>query len=117
AESFRILRTNLAYLVQSRNKEKGEVIFVTSTIKGEGKTFVSFNMARTLATTRKKVLLVGADIRNPKLHKYSGEDLETKGLSDFLYNHELTSSDVIVHSEEGGIHTDMILSGAIPPNP
>src|SRR5690606_1176782 len=116
AESFRILRTNLAYLVQSRNKEKGEVIFVTSTIKGEGKTFVSFNMARTLATTQKKVLLVGADIRNPKLHKYSGESLETKGLSDFLYNHDLESTDVILNSDEGGIIVDMIHSGAIPPN-
>lgn len=117
AESFRILRTNLAYLVQSRNRDKGEVIFVTSTIKGEGKTFVSFNMARTLATTKKKVLLIGADIRNPKLHKYSGENLETKGLSDFLYNHDLNPSDIILSSDEGGIYTDIILSGSIPPNP
>lgn len=117
AESFRILRTNLAYLVQSRNREKGEVIFVTSTIKGEGKTFVSFNMARTLATTKKKVLLIGADIRNPKLHKYSGENLETKGLSDFLHNYDLNPSDIILTSDEGEIYNDLILSGAIPPNP
>ena len=117
AESFRILRTNLAYLVQSRNREKGEVIFVTSTIKGEGKTFVSFNMARTLASTKKRVLLIGADIRNPKLHKYSGENLETKGLSDYLYNYDLKPSDIILTSDEGGIYNDLILSGAIPPNP
>ncbi len=117
AESFRILRTNLAYLVQSRNKEKGEVIFVTSTIKGEGKTFVSFNMARTLASTNKKVLLVGADIRNPKLHKYSGEPLETKGLSDFLYDYDTTPEEIVNLSEEGDIQMDIIYSGAIPPNP
>ena len=117
AESFRILRTNLAYLVQSRNKEKGEVIFVTSTVKGEGKTFVSFNMARTLASTNKKVLLIGADIRNPKLHKYSGEPLETKGLSDYLYNYDITSEEIVNLSDEGDIPIDIIYSGAIPPNP
>src|SRR5690606_5397381 len=117
AESFRILRTNSAYLVQSRNKEKGEVIFVTSTVKGEGKTFVSFNMARTLASTNKKVLLIGADIRNPKLHKYSGEPLETKGLSDYLYNYDITSEEIVNLSDEGDIPIDIIYSGAIPPNP
>lgn len=117
AESFRILRTNLAYLVQSRNKEKGEVIFVTSTVKGEGKTFVSFNMARTLASTNKKVLLIGADIRNPKLHKYSGEPLETKGLSDYLYDYDTTPEGIINPSDEGDIPIDIIYSGAIPPNP
>lgn len=117
AESFRILRTNLAYLVQSRNKEKGEVIFVTSTVKGEGKTFVSYNMARTLASTGKRVLLIGADIRNPRLHKYSDAPLETIGLSDYLYNHEVNQSDILQHSEEGKIFMDLIFSGAIPPNP
>lgn len=71
AESFRILRTNLAYLIQNKDKDRGEVIFITSTIKGEGKTFVSYNMARTLGSTGKKVLLIGADIRNPKLHRYA----------------------------------------------
>lgn len=117
AESFRILRTNLAYLVQSRNKEKAEVIFVTSTIKGEGKTFVSYNLARTLASTSKRVLLIGADIRNPKLHKFTGTPVGGKGLSDYLYNHELEGSDVITPTNEGGIPIDLILSGAIPPNP
>ena len=90
---------------------------MTSTIKGEGKTFVSFNMARTLASTNKKVLLVGADIRNPKLHKYSGEPLETKGLSDFLYDYDTTPEEIVNLSEEGDIQMDIIYSGAIPPNP
>ncbi|GHA30415.1 tyrosine protein kinase [Salinimicrobium marinum] len=117
AESFRILRTNLAYLVQSRNKEKAEVIFITSTIKGEGKTFVSYNLSRTLASTGKSVLLIGADIRNPKLHKFTGATVGAKGLSDYLYNYDLNSNDVITPTNQGDIPVDLILSGAIPPNP
>ena len=117
AESFRILRTNLAYLVQSRNIDKAEVIFVTSTVKGEGKTFVSFNMARTFASTNKKVLLIGADIRNPKLHKFSNVTVDAKGLSDFLYNHDIGASDIIVKTNEDGIPMDFVFSGSIPPNP
>ena len=42
------MRTNLAYLIQNKDKEKGDVIFVTSTVKGEGKTFISYNLSRTL---------------------------------------------------------------------
>ncbi|MFD0975732.1 GumC family protein [Salinimicrobium gaetbulicola] len=117
AESFRILRTNLAYFVQSRNREKAEVIFVTSTIKGEGKTFVSFNLARTLASTGKKILLIGGDIRNPKLHKYSEETLETKGLSDFLYDFDTQPGDIILSTRQDDIPVDVVFSGAIPPNP
>ncbi|SDL11564.1 capsular exopolysaccharide family [Salinimicrobium catena] len=117
AESFRILRTNLAYFVQSRNREKAEVIFVTSTIKGEGKTFVSFNLARTLASTNKKILLIGADIRNPKLQKYSEEKIDSKGLSDYLYDYDTRSADIINETQQDGIPVDVIFSGAIPPNP
>lgn len=117
AESFRILRTNLAYLVQSRNKSHAEVIFITSTIKGEGKTFIAFNLARTLASTGKKVLIIGADIRNPKLHKFSDEPLETKGLSDYLYNHDVQHEEIIRRSNQDNISVDLVFSGAIPPNP
>ena len=117
AESFRILRTNLAYLVQSRNRDKAEIIFVTSTIKGEGKTFISFNLSRTLASTGKRVLIIGADIRNPKLHKFSQDTLETKGLSDYLYNYDIQSQEIIHTTNQGNIPVDLIFSGAIPPNP
>lgn len=117
AESFRILRTNLAYFVQSRNREKAEVIFVTSTIKGEGKTFISFNLSRTLASTSKKILLIGADIRNPKLQKYSEETIDSKGLSDYLYDFETRSSEIINKTNQDNIPVDVIFSGAIPPNP
>ena len=118
AESFRILRTNLAYLIQNKNVDRGEVIFITSTIKGEGKTFVSYNMARTLASTGRKVLLIGADIRNPKLHRYGDLDFSSeKGLSDYLYDFEITENQIISEDKEEGIKVDMVLSGAIPPNP
>ncbi|MFD1096319.1 exopolysaccharide transport family protein [Salegentibacter chungangensis] len=118
AESFRILRTNLAYLLQNKDKDRGEIIFVTSTVKGEGKTFVSYNMARTLASTGKKVLLVGADIRNPKLHRYGELDYASeKGLSDYLYDYEITEEQIISKENDKGIKVDMVLSGAIPPNP
>ncbi len=117
AESFRILRTNLAYLVKAKKENRGEIIFVTSTIKGEGKTFVSYNLARTLATTKKKVILIGADIRNPKLHRYSNLPMESKGLSDYLYDLDVQTLDIISSSQEPEIKVDLILSGAIPPNP
>ena len=117
AEAFRILRTNLAYLIQNKGKERGEIIFVTSTIKGEGKTFVSTNLARTLSSTNKKILLIGADIRNPKLHKYSDRAMEDKGLSDYLHNYEVEMEDIIVPTNKNDIAVDIIMSGAIPPNP
>ncbi|MDT0644571.1 polysaccharide biosynthesis tyrosine autokinase [Zunongwangia sp. F363] len=117
AESFRILRTNMAYLIQGKNKDRGEIIFVTSTIKGEGKTFISYNLGRTFASTKKKVLLIGADIRNPKLHRYTSSMVSDKGLSDYLYDYEITEEDIIVASKEDGLQVDVILSGAIPPNP
>ncbi|MCG9970408.1 GumC family protein [Christiangramia crocea] len=119
AESFRILRTNLAYLIQNKDKNIGDVIFVTSTIKGEGKTFISYNLSRTLASTNKKVLLIGGDIRNPKLHRYTAntEGAQEKGLSDYLYDYEVTPSDIISKTNDDGITVDVILSGPIPPNP
>jgi len=119
AESFRILRTNLAYLVQNKDKTRGDVIFVTSTIKGEGKTFVSYNVSRTLASSNKKVLLIGADIRNPKLHRYTSDTIgaKEKGLSDYLYDHDVQVADIISKTNDHNIEVDVVLSGPIPPNP
>src|SRR5690606_32915227 len=115
AESFRILRTNLAYLMKARNDNRGEIIFVTSTIKGEGKTFISYNLARTLATSNKKVIIIGADIRNPKLHRYLDLPMDTTGLSDYLYNYEISKEDIITPSRDTDINVDLIHTGIIPP--
>ncbi len=119
AESFRILRTNLAYIVQKKEKRVADIIYVTSTIKGEGKTFISFNLSRTLSSTDRKVLLIGADVRNPKLHRYTSltQGAVEKGLSDYLYDYQVAPSDVISETNEDGIAVDVILSGPIPPNP
>src|SRR5690606_5909021 len=72
AESMRILRTNLDYILKSKAKQhgRGHMVFVTSSVPGEGKTFVSSNLSNIFANTGKKVLLIGADIRNPKLYTF-----------------------------------------------
>ena len=76
AESLRILRTNMDYLIKTHGtRERGHIIFVTSSAPGEGKTLMASNLAMIYAKANKKVLLLGADIRNPKLNQfYSGKD-------------------------------------------
>ncbi len=119
AEAYRIFRTNLQYLFINKleKREEGKSIVVTSTIKGEGKTFVAFNLALTLALTGKKVVLVGADIRNPQLQRYLPEHLKTnKGLTEFIIYEELQIEDVVAPSDFSP-NLSIIVSGAIPPNP
>ncbi|WP_317619684.1 GNVR domain-containing protein, partial [Elizabethkingia anophelis] len=62
AEAFRILITNMNFML-SKNKDGGKIVFVTSTVKGEGKTFTSVNLALTLANPKKKAIIIGSDIR------------------------------------------------------
>lgn len=119
AESFRILRTNLQYLFVNKFDagKEGNCIFVTSTIKGEGKTFVAFNLALTLALTGKEVVLVGADIRNPQLHRYLPPELKDKtGLTEYIVNTDLTTEDLVERSTYNE-NLSIVLSGVIPPNP
>ncbi|CAM3510022.1 GumC family protein [Aequorivita lipolytica] len=119
AEAYRILRTNLQYLFINKleESEKGKTLIVTSTIKGEGKTFVAFNLALTLALTGKKVVLVGADIRNPQLQRYLPEHLKTnKGLTEYIVHSDMKVEDIISQSEYNE-NLSIVLSGAIPPNP
>ncbi|MGB3592389.1 MAG: polysaccharide biosynthesis tyrosine autokinase [Nonlabens sp.] len=119
AESFRILRTNLQFkLAAIENIQRfTPVILVTSTIQGEGKTMVSYNLASTLAITGKKVLLLGGDIRNPQIHRYlKGVAKSTKGLTEYLTTENLSIDDIIQTSSTMK-SLDIILSGAIPPNP
>jgi len=119
AEAYRILRTNLQYLFINKleESEKGKTIIVTSTIKGEGKTFVAFNLALTLANTGKKVVLVGADIRNPQLQRYLPDHLKSnKGLTEYIVYEDMEVKDVVSQSEYN-TNLSIVLSGAIPPNP
>tara|TARA_R110002020_G_scaffold85914_1_gene211657 strand:- start:95074 stop:97440 length:2367 start_codon:yes stop_codon:yes gene_type:complete len=116
AESFRILRTNLSYFTKTKEGSK-QVIYVTSTIKGEGKTFTSFNLGLTLTSTGKKVLLIGADLRNPQLHRYLGSKDAGIGLSEYLHDETIVPSAIINKLEIKGHKIDLMLSGRIPPNP
>ena len=113
AELFRLIRTNLRFVLPK--EAKNPVILVTSSINGEGKSYVSCNTALSLAILGKKVVLVGMDIRKPMLTTYFG--LKTKGhLTDYLAEPDVTVDDIIVPSGEHK-NLDLVPCGTIPPNP
>lgn len=114
AEAFRIFVTNLKFLIQS--KEGTQTIMVTSSVKGEGKTFISTNLSIILASSRNKVLVVGADVRNPQLQRYNPEMKSARGLTEFLSGDE-NSVNKIIHPSGYNDNCDFIYSGSIPPNP
>jgi len=130
AEALRIIRTNLDFLIKTKNatnSNKNNVVFITSSTPGEGKTFVSTNLSMILASTDKKVLLIGADVRNPKLYSFfSGDSIDKlktpsrnkdAGLTEYLLDDSINAKDIIrpmlVHHNT----IDVIYSGKIPPNP
>lgn len=112
AELFRLMRHNLKFIFQGKNNQ---VIMVTSGKQGEGKTFVSINVAASLAITGKKVVVLGFDLRVPKLMK-NMELTYTYGLSDFIVDSEVKVDDIITPSNKQK-NLFFIGSGAIPPNP
>jgi len=129
AESLRILRTNLNYIQKSHKSTPNNIIFLTSSVPGEGKTFISSNLAAIYANTGKRVLLIGADIRNPKLYDFFATDdmiqadklkprRSTKdGLTEYLVNSNLKIQDITVPANVNENSIDIIFSGKIPPNP
>ena len=113
AELFRLIRTNLRFMLPAETKTP--VILVTSCVNGEGKSYISSNTALSLALLGKKVVLVGLDIRKPMLSVYF--NLSTKGhLTHYLAEPDMTIDDIIVPSGEHK-NLDLIPCGAIPPNP
>ena len=114
AEAFRILITNVGFMLPK--KEGANVVFVTSTVKGEGKTFVSVNLALTLATPRTKVIIIGSDIRNPQLQRYNESRKGLIGLAEYMYDSSLTKEE-ITHKTTFNPFCDVIYSGAMTPNP
>jgi capsular exopolysaccharide synthesis family protein len=114
AEALRMLRTNMNFLL-SEVSDRGKVVFVTSTIAGEGKTFTALNLASSLALTDKKVVVLGMDLRAPKLAKYL-ELPDSIGVSDYLVNDQI-QVDQIVQPVPDNKLLDVVLSGTIPPNP
>ena len=128
AESLRIIRTNLDYLIKTNSRgRKNNLVFVTSGTPGEGKTFFSSNLALVLASSGKKVLLVGADIRNPKLYTYfmgkqvdklaRGQRNKDAGLTEYLYDEKIQATDIVNSMLVHQTTIDVIYSGRIPPNP
>ncbi len=116
AEAFRIVSTNVNYLLPLTDSTAAKVIYVTSTIKGEGKTFTAFNLALTYESMKKKVLLIGADLRNPQLHTYVNMTKDRIGLSNYLYQPETNWKKNVVKSALGELGVDVLFSGAVPPN-
>lgn len=115
AEAMRIVRTNLDFMLNQVPEGQAKSIFFTSTIPGEGKTFLSVNLASIFALSGNKVLLIGMDIRSPKLDDYVGLS-HSKGLTDYLSTKDAVVSDYI--SKVKGFETmDVLLAGSIPPNP
>lgn len=117
AEAFRILRTNISFMLGT--KKDSAVIFVTSTTSGEGKSFISTNLSRILAMSGKKVLLLGADIRSPKVLNYLGlSHLQHTniGITQFLINPDMDIENIIIKKPES-YQFDIIYSGYIAPNP
>ncbi|MDC3305585.1 polysaccharide biosynthesis tyrosine autokinase, partial [Flavobacteriales bacterium] len=110
SESFRSLRTNIQYL--AANKEK-KVITVTSSVGGEGKTFTTMNLAAIFALSGHKTILIGGDLRKPKLHEDFKLDA-TKGLSNYLIS-KSNLEEIIEKTEIESLH--VISSGPTPPNP
>ncbi|QTE22529.1 GumC family protein [Polaribacter cellanae] len=114
SEAFRLIRTNLDFML-ANNTKNSKFVFITSTTSGEGKSFISINLAATLALSGKKVLLMGMDLRAPKVTEYLGIE-SRKGVTNYITNNNLTLDDIkFTIPEAKGL--DIISSGAIPPNP
>jgi capsular exopolysaccharide synthesis family protein len=112
-EQFRIVRTNLRYFL---SKEKsGNCILVTSTMPGEGKTFVSLNLAAVLASPGKKTLLIEFDMRRPKISEALGLSKEANDLAAFLAGNIDPAK--IIRKEPGAENLYVITTSYVPPNP
>ena len=114
AETFRSLRTNLLFIMGDPDKK---VILVTSTISGEGKTFMASNLAVSLALLGKKVILVGLDIRKPGLNKIFHLSHKEKGITQYLAAPQSTDLHALIQPSGITSNLDLLLGGPIPPNP
>lgn len=114
-EAFRGLRTNLRFVLS----EKENVIACTSCIPGEGKTFISTNLAMSLALLGKRVIIVGLDIRKPLLVKLFGLSSDHRGITTFLSSDsgDFQDLDKQIHHAVLNPNLDVLPAGVIPPNP
>ena len=114
-EIFRSLRTNLQFLLKQHDK----VIMFTSNTSGEGKTFIASNVAISFALLGKKVVLVGLDVRKPRLAELFEIDDHHHGITNLLVKDEVNWSDVKEQIIPSGINDklDILMAGPVPPNP
>ncbi len=109
-EGFRGLRTSLDFLT---NKNKGIVYMVTSTVSSEGKTYISSNLSIVLSRSDKRTLLIGADLRRPKIYSDFGHN-NNVGLSNYLSG-KCKLEEVVKSTKEKNL--DLLLAGPLPVNP
>lgn len=113
AELFRLVRTNLQFLLKKDEK----VILVTSSISGEGKSFFTVNLALSFSLIKdKKVVLVGLDIRNPKLSEYLSIKRKD-GMTLFLASDSMNPEEIIIPRPDLHPNIYVVPAGPIPPNP
>ncbi|WP_294558969.1 polysaccharide biosynthesis tyrosine autokinase [uncultured Bacteroides sp.] len=112
SETFRNVRTNLQFMLEKDQK----VILVTSTISGEGKSFISANLAISLSLLGKKVVIVGLDIRKPGLNKVFNISRKEQGITQYLSNPEKNLMD-FVQSSDINKNLFILPGGTVPPNP
>ena len=112
AESFRLVRSNLQ---NTAPPDKNRTILITSTVSGEGKTFMAANLATTFALTGKKVIIVGLDLRKPKLSLYLEGKPDERGLAQFLAGEGRLGD--FIHSWDRLPNLHFVDCGAIPKNP
>ena len=114
-EIFRAMRTNLQFMM----KEDDKVIMTTSSIAGEGKTFVTSNLAISFALLGKKVILVGLDIRKPRLAELFQISDHRHGITPLLAMSAPSAEDVNAQIVRSGVHDnlDLLMAGPVPPNP
>ena len=112
SETFRNVRTNLQFMLENGKN----VILVTSTISGEGKSFISANLAISLSLLGKKVVIVGLDIRKPGLNKVFNISKKEHGITQFLTNPAINLMDLVQPSD---INKSLYIlpGGTVPPNP
>lgn len=111
SESLRSIRTNMDFMNSKKDKK---IIAVTSTVSGEGKTFISVNMGAIIAMSKQKVVIVDLDMRKPKVHQAFSEENSSKGVSTILIDRHRVSECVRKTTIAG---LDYIPSGPTPPNP
>ena len=112
SETFRNVRTNLQFMLENGKN----VILVTSTISGEGKSFISANLAISLSLLGKKVVIVGLDIRKPGLNKVFNIPKKEHGITQYLTN---TTANLMDFVQPSDINKNLFIlpGGTVPPNP